>query len=456
VKLWDVQTGGVIKTFCGHASDVYSVSISPDSITLASGYKDNSICLWNVQMGECFCVISGNSGSINSLSFFPTNSQRLISASSDHTIQQWDIDGIAFSPDGTHFVSWRGHTATVQVSESGVITTKLQVSDDDLDYCCFSPSGEFIAGSVDHDVYVWDITHTNPYLFKTLIGHTNTISGLVFSSSIISVCRDKAVKFWQIGASPTGPVTTDKMSTLPTPASIQSVSLQAREGIAISSDSAGVVKTWDISTGFCSASFQTPAKGETSRDAQLIEGKLILIWGDAENKIHIWDTEKDELLQTGKIPCIEGLRMSGDGSQIFCLTAGKVQSWSIQTREAVGSVEFRGVSKFMDPLHTDGSRIWICFRDLTIEGWDFGISGSSPIPLSGAFPNRPHLNFVYKPEWGSDTGPSVIENAVTGKSFFHLGRYAKPRDARWDGRYLVAGYEFGELLILDSHYVSPQ
>ena len=30
IKLWDVQTGGVVKTFCGHTHWVYSVSISAD------------------------------------------------------------------------------------------------------------------------------------------------------------------------------------------------------------------------------------------------------------------------------------------------------------------------------------------------------------------------------------------------------------------------------------------
>jgi len=43
----------------------------------------------------------------------------------------------------------------------------------------------------------------------------------------------------------------------------------------------------------------------------------------------------------------------------------------------------------------------------------------------------------------------MIKDAVTGKEVFQLvGRYAKPNCVQWDGQYLVAGYESGEVLIL--------
>jgi WD40 repeat protein len=37
IKLWDVQTGGVVKTFYGHTDSVLSVSISADNTMIASG-----------------------------------------------------------------------------------------------------------------------------------------------------------------------------------------------------------------------------------------------------------------------------------------------------------------------------------------------------------------------------------------------------------------------------------
>ena len=464
VKLWDLQTGGVIKTFCGHTGIVCSVSISPNNTILASGAWDKSIRLWGVSTGECLCVIDRHSKSVECVSFSPTNSQHLVS-SSDHTIKQWDIsgcqigpthrgDGVAFSLDGTLFVSWLENVATLQNSESGVVV-KLEAPSNKLHCCCFSPSGEFMAGSVDRIIYVWDIACSDPYLFKTFVGHTAPITALTFSSSLISASKDETVRFWEIGALSTDQVTTDLMPTPPTSTSIKSLSLQARKGVAISSDSNGVVKTWDISTGLCKASFQTPAIGNTWRDAQLIEGRLILIW-HAGKQIYIWDIEKDELLQTVDASVTHGLRISEDGSKVFGLTDKSIQAWWMWTGEAVGRVEFENNASHLDPLHGDGSRIWVCFENSSTKGWDFGIPGSSHIPLSDALPNRPYLKFIFYPEeWG--TGPSRIEDIVTGTTLFQLaGRYANPHQVCWDGRYLVAEYWSEEVLILDFNHLVPQ
>ena len=45
VKLWDIQTGGVVKTFFGHTQLVLSVSISADHTAIASGSYDQTIHL---------------------------------------------------------------------------------------------------------------------------------------------------------------------------------------------------------------------------------------------------------------------------------------------------------------------------------------------------------------------------------------------------------------------------
>ena len=64
--------------------------------------------------------------------------------------------------------------------------------------------------------------------------------------------------------------------------------LQARDGNAISSDFAGVIKTWDITIGLCKDSFQTPALGgHYLGDTQMIEGRLISVQY-VDLKPHIW------------------------------------------------------------------------------------------------------------------------------------------------------------------------
>ena len=469
-NLWDIQTGGVVKTLHGHTKPVFSVSISPDCTIVASGSWDNTIWLWNIQTGECHYVIGGHSDIIHSVSFSPTNSKVLWSASKDGTIQKWDVNGhqigsafegnfIAFSLDGTNFISWKwgGRAATVRNSDSGEVVVELQSPRDGLQYCCFSPDSKFIAGGgggSGHAIYIWDITSSNPYIMETFVGHTKNLTSLIFSSLLISSSEDKSVKFWQTDASLRDPALANSNSMLFPLASIKSVSLQATGDIAISSDSAGVVKTWDISTGLCKESFQTPAQDPIWRDAQLIGGRLILIWFE-DGDIYIWETKSEELLIVKvKIPdIVVDLRISGDGSKVFILGHNSIKAWSIGTGEVVGEVKLKG-----KPLHgslvVDGSRIWVYFEDSHTQGWDFGVPGSTPLLLSTMFPDRPHLYFIGTEL--QDVGSSRIEDTITGKEILQLsGRYVKPRVARWDGQYLVAGYESGEVLILNFTHMVP-
>jgi WD40 repeat protein len=464
VKLWDVQTGGVVKTFCGHTGSVLSVSIAFNHTTIASGSCDRTVRLWDIQTGECHHTISQKDW-VKYVIFSPTNSQHLISISAG-IVHQWNIDGhqvaptfkahsAAFSSDGTHIVSCKGEVTTVQNSDSGVIVAKFS-TDEKPQCCCFSPDGKLVAVTADVTAYVWDITGTDPCLINTFTGHTSRITSLAFtSSSLISASYDQSVKFWQIDAPLTDLVVGDPNSTPPVSAPVESVSLQQENSIAISSDSDGVVRTWDISTGLCKESFQTPAEGGSWRDAQVVDGRLIVVWF-VDEKIHVWDTEKGELLQAVETAedGVTDLRISGDGSIIFLLAGGFIKAWSLRTGEAVGQVELEDES-YLDLLRVDGSRICVRFPNSLILGWDFGISGSSPVSLPDISSEGSHLEFIGGGWWYK--GPCWIKDTVTGKAIFQLsGRYASPPEVQWDGQYLVAGYGSGEVLILDFAQMLPR
>jgi WD40 repeat protein len=311
----------------------------------------------------------------------------------------------------------------------------------------FSPDGRFIAGAVDKTIYVWDIAGSHLRLVETLTGHAYSITSLRFSSSLIATSHDRSVKFWQTCALSTDPVATRPKSMPLTSTPIKSVTLRAKDGIAISSDSDGVVKTWDISTGICRKSFQTPAKGRRQGDAQLIDDVLIFIWW-ADERIHIWDAEKGELIRTVNAPGenVMSVRISGDGSRVFCLDKDFIRARLVSTGEIVGEVKFghefwRGY--LANSLAVDDSRVW--FRSMySCHGWDFGIPDLSPVPLL-----KSDLDSI---QWNPR-----IEDTVTGKKVLQLPRrFTDPFDAQWDDRYMVAGYESGEVLILDFSCVLPQ
>ena len=160
--------------------------------------------------------------------------------------------------------------------------------------------------------------------------------------------------------------------------------------------------------------------------------------------------EKSELFQIVDIPeySIYSIRISGDGSKVFCLCWESIQVWFIQTGEIIG-LELEDSEVFRS-LTVDGSKIWVHSPQLEPIGWDFGIPGSPPVQLS----NIPLLHPSDTKLW--DISQSGIRDAVTGEVVFWLvGRFVNPVVSQWAGQYLAAGYKSGEVLILDFNQVPP-
>ena len=458
VKLWDVQTGGVVKTFYGHTDRVQSVSISADHTTIASGSEDKTLRLWNIEMGECHHIIKQRD-TVFCTSFSPTDPQCLISISGS-TAQCWDINGqkvgpaftghrIAFSPDGTQFTTYQHDDVIVQNINSRVTVAEFSAFDSLFSPCCFSPDSNLVAVAAGYNVCVWDITGSDPHPVETFVGHANHITSIAFSSpsTFISASQDKSVKFWQIGASSTDPVVADPKSIPLTLASTKSIALEVKNGTIIPSGLDGVAKTWGISTGLCKGSLQILAEDSHHSNIQLTDSKLVFVWC-AEKKINIWDAKKGELLQTIDIPgsSLKDLRVSGDGSKIFCLYEELIQAWDIWTGESVDGVEPQNTPT--EILATDGSKVWIDARegyDVYVRGWDFGIPGS-PFVLFDALPDKLCLSDTKV--W--ETKVSRMKDVVTGKVILQLPeRFGKVVHVQWGGQYLVVSFRSKEILILD-------
>ena len=469
INLWDVQTGGLIKTFGDHPSAISSVSISPDSATIASGTSDGMVHLWDIRTGARNSVVM-HCDEVTAISFSPNNPRNLISSSMDGTVQQWDADGqkvgtpcnggtgamhVTYSPDGTRFVSCGGTLAMVRDSKSGATVVKLDAPKRELEFhfCCFSPDGTLVACAANNAIYVWDITNPEARLVGNLSGHSLHIISLAFTSSLISGSQDKTVKIWQCSNLQTGSTMTDNAPEQPDPAQVESANLFAKDGIVVTSDSSGAVKTWDLMTGTCKSSFSTPAQG--IRDTHLAGDTLIVVWREPEAKeYHIWDVGKGQTLRVAGSSLFEvvDLRISGDGTKIFGQNDMCIEARSIQTGEAVGLVFYHGGDR-MGGLVVHGSKVWLAGSE--DEGWDFGNGEASTFSLSEDFLGQHGLGFVDRAP--RSTRPASVLDA-TGRQVFRLPeRYMKPNmKRRWDGRFLLAYSRSGEVVVIDFGTVLPR
>ena len=458
IRLWDLQTGGDIRKLYNN-NPVLLVSISVDCARIAS-VSQGTVTLWDAQTGGCLFSKEINYPMI---SFSPLHPRVLIVLSESDGMIQWDTDKDTVEPIsiGFRIISSLGNTLfarhvdqdiIVQSWESKEIIARICVSEIGADWCCFSPDLELIAVSAHGTLNVWNIVGPNPHHIATLHTHHKCITFFSPSSLVSTQPANMSVKFWTVRNLSAIPTATDPKPTTFATAPIVSVSLQARDGIIITSNSNGVVEIWDLLTGLWKTSFQTPATEHRHGDAKMINGVLTFAWGKEIEGwsravyICIWESRKSEIHQLPEGEANDFI-VSGDGSKVFLGAAFSIEVWSIQTRELVGKVNLWNM-EYMEPLHADGSRIWIRSRDLSIRGLDFELSGSPPTLLSNTPLERPYLDFIYGRKWR--TGPCHVKNTVTGKEIFRLaGKYANPYHVKWDGQYLVAKFLDGKLLVLD-------
>ena len=480
IRLWDVQTGGVIRTFADYTLTTPAVSISSDGTTIAFGTMDGSIGLWDVRTGRCCSIETHQDGAVILIRFSPVNSRRLLSSSEDRIVQQWDVDGhqigssyyeadevedLAYASDGTRFVSCGGRIVTVRDSESGVLVVKIDTSDhssDVLNRCCFSSDGRLVVCATEIIILVWDITIPGARLVGRFV-HARYICFLASSSSsIISGSNNETVKFWQTSGFLADTTATDQMDA---PVPIRSAKLSVEDGVIVTSHSDGVVKTWDLTTGRLKSSFSTPTTGV--RDTHLAGDTLIIVWWMDEKECHIWDVYKGRLLRSfpSSMTYLQDLKISGDRSKIFGLNRSGIRAVSMQTGEEVGRVDFE--TQRWERLFVDGFRVgikdWNRARGKE-RGWDFGGPEVSDIR---DFSTQPRLCVVGWTPQVYVHGPCWIKDTVTGRRVFRFPgeRYMKlTTEIEWYGRYLVFWTsDLGEwplasvgLVIMDFDPVWPQ
>ena len=468
VKIWDVHTGDVIKTFSDNTCAILAISISPDHTTIASGTEDGTIRLWDVRTGQCRPIILCHDGRVTAVSFSPIDSRTLISSSWDRTVRRWDVDGhkepacheagrvahVAYSSDGTRFVSCGGTVAMVRDAKSGKEVVKLDSPKEfpPLRFCCFSPNGNFVACAAATTIYVWNIANSGAQLVGNLVGHSTSILSLSFTSFLTSVSPDRFFKVWQSSSFLVDSTTTGDTPPQLDSTPIESIRLFAEEDTLVTSDSFGVVKIWDLKTGTCGPPFTTPARGV--QDTHLVGDNLIVVWwevGDKNYRVWVVGDEDDKVPRTvsSSLDKVLDLRISGDGSTVFGLGGKCIEARSIHTGQYVCRVKLQDMER-EGGLVVHGYKVWL--EGTGDMGWDFGGEEVCSFSLSREFPDRPRLHLVDPSQNRMvRSAPAWVQDTVTGRLIFHLPERCMKLGTRRrveDG-YLLIWSRSGEVVVVD-------
>ena len=396
------------------------------------------------------------------ISFSPIDPRRLLWLSGDSTVQQWGTDGnqigasyrdpditrvhdLAYSSDGTRFVFCGGKVAVVCDSESGEQVVKLRTPDkSSLCKPCFSPDGKFVACADSGNIFVWNISIPGTPLVTRSTTNSDHVTFLAFSSSsssLVSGSSRGSVKFW-----PTDRLLADSTRTGPAATStfIRSAHLFHDDSAVVTSDSSGVVKTWDLITGICK-SFSTPAKG--SCDTYLAGDTLIIVWRTRRmEETLVWDVYKGQPLPPCPIssPSFVHIKISGDGPTVFW---DHTEDGSMETRENAGYVCV-GIQGTVGKYFIHKSRL----GNYELEGkWD---PQDMKVSYPAGFKSQFRLDIVRRADENTLRG---VGDTVTKRMVFYFPeRYRNiSTKMEWDGRYLLVGLHSREPMVLDFDPVCP-
>lgn len=91
VQIWNLADGTLVRNFDNpHTDTVLCARFSPDGKTLATSSSDRMIKLWNVETGELLKTLEGHTHHVNSIAW-NVNNRQLSSASADASVKIWDV-----------------------------------------------------------------------------------------------------------------------------------------------------------------------------------------------------------------------------------------------------------------------------------------------------------------------------------------------------------------------------
>lgn len=384
VRLWDVERALELRKLSGHANWIKAVAFSPDGKLLATGALDGVVKLWEVSSGRELKSLSGG-GSINAIAFSP-DARLLATGNAEHAVQLWNAQTgqtertlaghsgavlcVAFSPDGrTLATGARDNSVKLWDVTTGRETHALAGHAGRVRTLAFSPDSRRLAsGSDDRTIKIWDAASGRET--RTLAGMNDAVVSVAFTDGGRSVIAAgaglRALRSW------------DAESGRQLEASSDAESLETLEAATFSADgklvatSSGdkTVVVRDVSAPKAPRVFETRASGVYAT-AFSPDGKWFAS-GSKDNTVRLWETATGrELLNlAGNIGVINSVAFSPDSRAVAAGgLSGGVKLWEVMTGREL--MKLAGHAESVNAVAFNAAGVLAsASNDRTIKLWD--------------------------------------------------------------------------------------
>jgi len=220
-------------TFHDPRESLNTLEFSNNSTTVAAGFSDSFIKIWDLNGRKLESVIEGDynngpkdyqrlvghAGAVYGLSFSPDD-RFLLSASEDKSVRLWSLEtfqnlvcykshgdpvwDVQFSPFGHYFATASNDQTARLWSTDRIYPLRIFAGHlSDVDNVIFHPNGKYIVtGSHDRTARMWDIN--SGAVVRIFPGHTKPISCTAISPDgrwLATASEDSTIYLWDLGSS---------------------------------------------------------------------------------------------------------------------------------------------------------------------------------------------------------------------------------------------------------------
>ena len=421
VCLWDVLTGVSIHILEGHHDRIQSIVFSPRGNQVASASWDKTVRVWDMETGECRFIWIGHTNIVMGVVYSPKG-DRIASGSCDSTIRLWDIEtktcphilsghkrpvtSITFSPDGDQLAS-TSEDMTVRLWNvaTGECQHVFTGHTNSVSFVMYSPSGDQVASYGDHSVRLWDIERGA--CLRTLTGHNSSVRDIVYSPQgdlIASASDDRTVRIWDAETGVCRQTLTGHSNR------ITSVTFSPKGDRVASGSDDETVRLWDVGTGL-SRYISNGHGGLVWKVKYSPKGDQVATCS-SDNTARLWDMETGTCVQTlrGHSSGVLSIAYSPRGDQIAtCSLDETLRLWNAKTGECTRILKGHISTVKNISYSPDGTMLASASDDETVRIWDVD-SGECRHTLTG------HTEFgvqvVYSPNGSQVVSFSGWEDSV--------------------------------------------
>ena len=356
VRLWDIASGEVLRTFSGHTADVSKFTLNKDETRLATAGADSVAKVWDVETGEELLSLEGHNLWVFGVAFSP-DGKRLATAGEDGLIKIWDLT-------------------------SGEDLMDLDHHQDFINEISYTPDGsQLITASNDGTVKIWDAA-TGQEL-ASLSGHEDGVFGMAFSPDwtlMVTESFDQTIKIWdltQIESAGNDAVLFTLARKTDRSGNATRIVFSPDGRRILEPDSDSHVSEWDVASGRLLRRIPC-SSGTIFTIAVSPDGEHLAV-ADEFGRAKIWSLlPAGELLELEFADAVYDVQISPDGSRLFTSAGSdgmKVWNFDRTNREVfgqlIGAVDVGEAGAFFKAaVSQDGSKVAVAGADGVIRVLD--------------------------------------------------------------------------------------